>query len=134
MKRALSLMAAALAAACAVATEPGTGGVDADVQVRLGQQVTLDEGRLVVGFTEVPADSRCPVDVQCVQAGEATVALSVTAAGREPAVLTLRTTVGKDAATYGAYRIELRSLLPQPRQAGGPAETPYVTLHVRGES
>lgn len=132
MARALSLVLAVLVAGCAAATEPGTGP-DGDVQVRLGEQVVLDRGRLTVGFQEVPSDSRCPVDVQCVHAGEAVVTLAVAETGRQPAVLALRTVAGKDTATYGAYRIELRSLDPKPRQGGTVPETPYVTLRVRGE-
>lgn len=131
MKRALSMLCVALAAACAPATEPGTGLLDREVGVREGEQVMVDDGRLTVGFQDVTEDSRCPTDVQCVRAGEAVVVLQMTEEGREPALVTLRTTEGKQTGTYGAYTVALRNLDPKPRSGGSPPETYLATLEVR---
>lgn len=131
MKRALSFMCAALVVACTPATEPGTGSLDREVGVREGEQVVVDDGRLTVGFQEVTEDSRCPVDVQCAWAGEAAVVLRLAEEGREPALVTLRTTENKQTGTYGAYSVALRNLDPRPRSAGSPPETYLATLEVR---
>jgi len=131
MKRALSFMCAALVVACTPATEPGTGSLDREVGVREGEQVVVDDGRLTVGFQDVTEDSRCPTDVQCAWAGEATVVLRLSEQGRDPAQVTLRTTEGKQTGTYGAYSIVLRNLDPKPRSGGSPPETYLATLEVR---
>ncbi len=131
MKKALSFVCVALTAACALATEPGTGSLDRELAVREGEQVVVDEGRLTVGFQDMTEDSRCAVDVQCVWAGEAVVVLRLSEAGREAALVTLRTTEGKQTGTYGAYSVVLRNLDPKPRSAGSPPETYLATLEVR---
>lgn len=123
-----SLVCIALTAACAVTTQPAPA-LDEDFTVRLGQTVAVDGGQLVVGLKEVPSDSRCPVDVQCVQAGEAVVMLTVARPQREPATLTLRTTPGKEAAQYEEYRVELRDLNPKPR-SGVPTGVYEATVRV----
>lgn len=131
MKRALSMLCVALVSACALATEPGTGSLDREFGVREGEQVVVDDGRLTVGFQDVTEDSRCPVDVQCVRAGEAVVVLRLSEEGREAALVTLRTTEDKQTGTYGAYTVVLRNLDPKPRSAGSPPETYLATLEVR---
>jgi hypothetical protein len=131
MKRALSIVCVALAAACAPATEPDTGSLEREFGVREGEQVVVDDGRLTVGFQDVTEDSRCPTDAQCVWAGEATVVLRLWEQGREPAQVTLRTTEGKQTGTYGAYSVALRNLDPKPRTGGSAPETYLATLEVR---
>ena len=131
MKKASSMVLAALLAACAATTEPGSASLDRDFQVREGEQVAVDGDRLTIRFQDVTEDSRCAVDVQCVWAGEAVVVLRLSEAGREPAEVTLRTTEGKHAGTYGGYRVALRNLDPKPRSGGSPPETYVATLEVR---
>lgn len=130
MKKALSLAFAALAAACALATEPGTAPLDREFGVREGEQVTVDEGTLTLRFQDVTQDSRCPVGAQCVWAGEGVVLLRLAQAGHEPAEVTLRTTPGKESGSYEGYRVTLRRLDPAPRAEGSPPETYLATLQV----
>ncbi len=131
MKRTMSLLCAALTAACALATEPGTATLDRAFGVREGEQVEVDEGMLTVRFLEVSDDSRCPTGAQCAWAGEGVVVLRLAQAGREPAELTLRTTPSKESGTYEGYRVVLRELDPHPRVGGSPPETYRATLEVR---
>jgi hypothetical protein len=69
------------------------------------------------------SDSRCPADVRCISAGDATAVLTFTgaAAVRTDTVHLLRE---PRATSYGGYRIELMDIQPAPRSAqdSGPKE------------
>jgi hypothetical protein len=67
-----------------------------------------------VTFLEVVNDSRCPVDVVCVTAGDAEVRLAVTGEGEDRTV-SLHTTQEPRSTTIGAVRLELTGLMPSPR-------------------
>lgn len=83
----------------------------------IGDEVTVD-GALAVRIVEIPHDSRCPVDVTCVWAGNAEVVLSTTAGGVER-VFTLNTlehsALGPRSVEVGGYRLTLLRLRPRPR-------------------
>ena len=62
----------------------------------------------------VASDSRCPVDVVCVTAGDAEIRLSVVGEGEDRTV-SLHTMQEPRSATIGAVRLELTGLVPSPR-------------------
>ena len=124
--------AALLLAACA-SGGAGAGGAGASgastrlpvARARLGEefrlavkQIAVIRGEpLTVRFAAVVEDSRCPVGVQCVRAGEARVEVGIQQAGMEPALDTLSTAPpGPQHAVYGAYDVTLVGLAPEPRQ------------------
>jgi len=129
------LAGAALAAVTACATG---GGTRLPVpQVRLGENFRLTLGQtavlagepLTVRFATVLDDSRCPLGVQCVRAGEARIQVSLHAAGRDASVVVLATDPPQpQRAAYGEYDVELRSLEPRPRQI---APSPVYTATLR---
>lgn len=121
-----------MTSACVAATAPSEG-VDRELRLLLGEEASVDGGRLTLEFREVPIDSRCPADVQCVQAGEAVVVLGATQERRSAVRLNLRTTPGKESAAAGEYRVELLRLEPLPRSEGNPAEPYTATLRVTRE-
>jgi hypothetical protein len=87
--------------------------------MRVGQVVTLDGGNLRVRFVRVASDSRCPVDVTCVWAGNAELLFEVGRRGpRGRRTLRLNTSAAPERpgeATYGRYTLKLAGLAPQPR-------------------
>jgi hypothetical protein len=107
-------LAAVIAAACWSPTEPdAVAGTPFNVKV--GSTVTLDDG-LRIRFDAVRADSRCPLDAQCIRAGEAIVAVSlVTSKGGNPDRRELRTDAAGSRITYADHGIELTALAPYPR-------------------
>ncbi|HEX8242265.1 MAG TPA: hypothetical protein VF541_02170 [Longimicrobium sp.] len=129
------LAAAALAAITACASG---GGTRMPVpQVRLGENFRLTLGQtavlagepLTVRFATVLEDSRCPVGVQCVRAGEGRIQVSLHAAGRDASVVVLSTDPpNPQRASYGEYEVELRGLEPRPRQI---AASPIYTAMLR---
>lgn len=83
----------------------------------IGDEVTVD-AVLVVRVVEVPHDSRCPVDVVCVWAGNAEVVLNTVKDGVERA-FTLNTfgdpPLAPRSVEVDGYRITLLRLRPRPR-------------------
>ena len=66
---------------------------------------------LLVEFTDVLADSRCPANVQCIQAGEATIELRLSV-GDENTTVTVKTMRETTATAFG-YQVELVGLSPE---------------------
>ncbi len=89
--------------------EPGS-----DFRLRAGRSTGIAGTDLTIRFDRVEQDSRCPADVRCVTAGDATIALSV-ASGRAAARRhTLRTQGDANQAIHDGYRIALVALEPAP--------------------
>ena len=105
---------AALWTACATAQPPAASGPGGNQQVTLakGQTSTVDNG-LRLRFDRVKNDSRCPADVACIQAGEAVVAITVTAADRSSRTYELHT-IGATSVVHDGLTISLEKLEPQP--------------------
>jgi hypothetical protein len=94
-----------LLALTVVAAEPVSLGV--------GETITIDELGLTLTFVDVPRDSRCPRDVQCIVAGEAHVVLDAERAG-ETTELTLKIPPGgQDQQSLEELTITITSLEPQ---------------------
>jgi hypothetical protein len=108
-----------LGSVCGVLLLVGCGGVPTvntlptTVSVRLGEEFRIADPELVVRFAEVIQDSRCPVDVACLQAGSATLRFSVIEPNGDLGTVILETG-GPGQASHGlAFR--LVGLTPDPR-------------------
>ena len=97
---------------------PQTVRLGRSFNLRVGRQVTLKRERLRIRFVKVSEDSRCPVNVQCIWAGNAAVRLEVSRNVRDKRTLTLNT-AGSDTLPgevhYSLYRVRLVRLTPYPR-------------------
>ena len=117
MKRCLTATLLVLLAAGACAAQ--TARVGREFKIQVGGGVTLDGGRLRLRFARVAEDSRCPVDVDCVWAGNAEVLVEAGGKGwKGKATLKLDTNEsgqGASEARYGRYTLKLVSLSPQRR-------------------
>ena len=83
-------------------------------ELRVGETATIGEELLVVGFAGVTGDSRCPIDVACVWAGEATLRLTLRRLPHPESVIEVKAPGAPEASDDG-YAIEVRTLLPEPR-------------------
>lgn len=123
MKTFTVLLAVALvAASCGRTTDPVSHATDLQV-VEAGDTLTLQYGDSAllgrsgpsITFSAIETDSRCPVDVTCVWAGDAHVRLvGTTGAGRES--LELHTGVEPTEAVFAGHRIRLLDVAPQRRE------------------
>lgn len=123
---------------CHVAAPAQTPRVGREFKAQAGRTVTLDGGRLRLRFARVASDSRCPVDVTCVWAGNAEVVVEAVARGlRGWRTLRLNTNASPERpgeAAYQRYTVKLVELAPRPRSTGKiPAGQYTATLLVSKE-
>lgn len=105
-----------------VASVPGGGAANAvrlerEFKLRPGQQVSVKGTKLRIKFTAVNEDSRCPLDVTCVWAGNAMIRLWITS-GRGGKALILNTNKSStlsDEAQFQGFKLRLVTLSPYPR-------------------
>jgi hypothetical protein len=119
MNRATLLLTLGLlaVAACDSATSPTRAvPLGEPFELPVGQAASIEDELLVVSFQAVTADSRCPIGVLCIRAGEAVVSLEARRLPSTTAPLVLKTdpqseTTGR----FQSYEIELVELKPHPR-------------------
>jgi hypothetical protein len=107
----LSPLALVSCASAALTVAPETA-----FTLRVGQLATLSETHISLRVDSVVGDSRCPIDVQCVWAGNAAVWLSMRADAEPGAPLSVNTTVDPRAASFRGRTITLMGLEPSARQ------------------
>lgn len=112
-------------AAIAPARTPDT------LNLRLGQQKFVSNGKLTVKFLSVVEDSRCPINARCIWAGNAKIRVSV-AKGRAAArIIELETRSGQDGVTMYGYRFTLANLSPHP---GEPERPKTATIGIKRDA
>jgi hypothetical protein len=133
MRRALTLVAAGVALvpwACA-AENPTSAPLERSFELRVGATAEVEGSDVEVLFEGVPKDSRCPPDVQCITAGDATVVLRVSGGGKDATTYELHTPQGPSEAEHGSYVVSLVRLgFPPASGQKAPAEGYVVTLRV----
>ena len=106
-----------LVAGCALAAQFGQ-----PLTLHRGDSARFDDGLAVV-FRRVVSDSRCPVNVVCIQKGDVVVELAVSRGG-EAQTVTLDFDHTPRVSVYG-HTIELREVKPAPT-APQPATVDYA--------
>jgi hypothetical protein len=86
---------------------------------------SADNGEISVSFDAVTEDSRCPRNVQCVRAGNASVHLTLES-GDDAEVVVLSSALEPRRVDFAGYRIDLRDLAPYPDPEEPPARDAYV--------
>lgn len=84
------------------------------VTLKPGQQKTTARTHLKIKFLNVVEDSRCPVDVNCIRAGNAKIKIQITSARGGPKTFELNTTMGPKGDQFEGWAINLESLNPSP--------------------
>lgn len=83
-------------------------------RVQINSQKRFAKSRLTVRFIELVEDSRCPVDTNCVWAGNAEIKIRVTRNGRSR-ILELNTGIEPRQASFAGYSFRITDLTPVPR-------------------
>lgn len=108
-----------------------------EFKLRAGQRITLKEGNLRIKFASVENESRCPTNVTCVWAGNATVLLEIGTRNGRGKSLKLNTSGSEklsDEGKYRDYKVKLVGLSPYPQDGRNIAARDYtVTLLVSKE-
>lgn len=123
MREARSILPLLLVAfACSGGTPSGVevggefvGSLDVGETFRLGvgQRVRVGDDGLVIGFRGVREDSRCPVDVTCVWAGDAAVALTLAIGRAGSRTATLHTHLEPRAVRAAGLIVRVVDLAPE---------------------
>lgn len=94
----------------------GTPILPTTITIAAGASTDVPSANLRIRFDSVSAESRCPSNVYCVQAGSATVALTIVQLSgvMSAQLLSLSTIAGKDTATSYGQPIRLLGLQPVP--------------------
>jgi hypothetical protein len=93
---------------------PALAGADSTFEIPVGESVDLDGG-LTLSFERVPGDSRCPIGVQCVWAGDGVAALRLRSVGWEGVQFDLHTHPDfKRQTTIAGLTFRLETLAPYP--------------------
>ncbi|WP_374086694.1 hypothetical protein [Methylomicrobium lacus] len=112
--------------------EPGRIFLDKECTLGLGQSAMTADGKLVIKFKAVLEDSRCPVNVVCVWAGNGKVEFEVIDIDGQKKSVALNTEEEPKAAAFKGHRLTLLSLDP-PRRDGVSLlpEDYFVTIRVQ---
>jgi len=94
------------------------------VELRLGHSTNLAQGT-ILSFDKVIADSRCPVDVTCVWAGEAKLQFSVRQPSQRAEDFVLTTPLAPEV-EIAKWRIKIVTLLPPRHSGDGDKKLAYV--------
>ena len=105
----------------AVVASPGV-----EFSLAVGKTATLSGSDYRITFNRVTEDSRCPVEVQCVWAGDARIELTVSRSSAPGDTRAISLAAPNNEATVGDLRIRFVSLAPTARQSEPPASRAYV--------
>ncbi len=120
----LALAGAAALAACTSVTAVQPDGT---FTLQVGDRARVHNGDFTIHFVSVPADSRCPVDVVCVWAGDAVVRLDVTSSGwTRQHDLHTNSSVGDVSIEHDNHVVELIDLTPAARSGQPIAQGDYT--------
>jgi hypothetical protein len=106
------LATAACASSPVAPTEPAV--------VTLAPGDSTSYGSLKVKFVRVTADSRCPGDAICIQAGDAQAAIEISGFGPSRSAELYLVAAGKRSTTYADFTITFEALSPYPFLSQGP--------------
>ncbi len=79
------------------------------------EKAAIKTDKLTIEFVSVLEDSRCPVGVDCVWAGNAKVQIKISKGKAAAQIFELNTGLEPKIITFQGYRIELVSLNPVPK-------------------
>jgi len=104
------------------------------VSMYVGQQKTIDRGQITISFLSVVDDSRCPVNVQCVWAGNAKIKIAVSKGRAVAQTFELNSTLDPRTITAYGYKISFGDLTRKPAGMGRMPTRPLATLNVNKQN
>ena len=87
------------------------------VTLHIGQQKTAAHSRITVKFISVVEDSRCPVGVNCIWAGNARIKITVAKGKKVAKTFELNSSIAPQSISFEGYELKLLDLTAHPTQA-----------------
>jgi hypothetical protein len=125
----IAVYVTSLAVGCASASGTSVStGLGQPFQLKVGQTASIESEDLRVKFVEVSEDSRCPLDVLCIQAGQARIIVQASKGGQDLGSPEVTLAAGGEGspATLDGYSISLTELAPYPESTNPTAPSDYV--------
>lgn len=116
----------AVAAGCATVDTAIVANPGVEFNLPLGQTAALSGTGFRITFNRVTEDSRCPIDVVCVWAGDAKIQLTIDRSTAPADIRILGLTPPNSESDLNGVRIRFVSLAPAPRQSESAAKREYV--------
>jgi hypothetical protein len=129
MIRIVVLIAAIAAAACFDSPTGPDVAAGTPFELRAGAASVLPDGTRLT-FRDVRDDSRCPMDVMCVWAGDAIVAIALTPPKGLSESRDLHVQPSASRIAYAGYTIALTALAPYPRATQPIPAADYIATFV----
>lgn len=85
-----------------------------EFELAINQTALIQSEGLSVLFLNVTEDSRCPVDVTCIQSGKATIVLGLSRNDQSPEEMILSTSLEENEAPFDPYVVRLVGVEPAP--------------------
>ena len=85
-----------------------------EFELAINQTALIQSEGLGVLFLNVTEDSRCPVDVTCIQSGKATIVLGLSRNDQSPEEMILSTSLEENEAPFDPYVVRLVGVEPAP--------------------
>jgi hypothetical protein len=104
--------------------EPGT--TDQTVTLGVNKSKKIFDRKLTVTVLSVIEDSRCPKDVECIQAGNAKVRVAVRKGTDSSKIMDLDLNAGQKTVMFENYKIKLDALTPYPATAAPIKRNKYI--------
>ncbi|HLP79571.1 MAG TPA: hypothetical protein VK158_02980 [Acidobacteriota bacterium] len=95
------------------AVDIDTADLYKEFQIAVGQTILVNDKSVSITLEEVLSESRCPIDAFCIQAGSASIKLTVQTAD-DKRTITLATDAQDEPVYVGPYQIRLIQVLPYP--------------------
>ncbi len=117
MRNLFLLMVAVLICGCGkddLLVDTGAISLPAEVRLHLGQSVLFPREGYTITFEQVTEDSRCPIGVQCVWAGDGAARLKLRDRAGAVEDDTLHTTLNPKSLQFRLLNIRLKMLQPYP--------------------
>ena len=122
--------AGSLVALLACSSTGLTAPINEDFTLAVGESIAVLGTPITIRFLGVREDSRCPINADCIWAGNARVELELRGLD-STATLGLNSFDGAKEGVYGSYRIRLAQLRPVPTTSGPLQQSDYrATLTV----
>ncbi|MDQ4120432.1 MAG: hypothetical protein M3209_03190 [Acidobacteriota bacterium] len=103
------------------------------INLRVNNQKTAAGGRLTIKFVSVMEDSRCPVGVNCIHAGNAKIQIKITKRGSAAKTFELNTNSEPNRVSFEGYEIKLANLDPVPKESARINRNGYTATLVIGK-
>jgi hypothetical protein len=107
--------------------------LDEEFTVKVGEQIEIKDINLRITFRSVQEDSRCPVDVTCVWAGNAKLSMEVKRSKKKFIEASLNTTLNPQEIEFKGYTVKLLRVTPERKANASPEPADYEATLVVSE-